>query len=81
MEVLVNTRLNISKGFVYIYDYNKVYFEACKAMIEEQYCLSSVVEATGIMQRRKQFLLNIPNELPLYLDIPGNMMMTNMMKC
>ena len=84
MEVTVNTALNINKGFVYIYGYNMVDFESFKEGLTKQYGLSSVIEATWIKSKRansaKPLLLTFPNELPLYLDIPGEMMRTKVLE-
>ena len=75
VEVSVNTALEVNKGLVNIYGYNTGNFEAFKAGLAEQYGLSSVVKATWIKQRRgnnaKPLLLTFPNELPQYLNNPG----------
>ena len=84
MEVSVNTALNVNIGPVYIYGYNMMDFKALKAGLSEQYGLSSVVEATWSKQRRgnnaKPLLLTFPNELPQYLNIPCEMMMTKVLE-
>ena len=84
VEVSVNTALNVNKGLVYIYGYNMMNFEAFNAGLAEQYELSSVVEVTWIKQRRgnnaKPLLLTFPNELPQYLNILGEMMMTKVLE-
>ena len=85
VEVTVNTALNINKGLVYIYGYNRIDFEAFKAGLAKQYGLSSVVEATWIKTKgansTKPCLLTFLNELPMYLDIPGEMMRTKVLEC
>ena len=58
--------------------------EASKVGLAEQYGLSSAVEATWIIQRRgnnaTSLLLTFPNELPQYLNIPSEMMMTKVLE-
>ena len=84
VEVSVNTVLNVNKMLFYIYGYNMVDFEGFKAELAEQYGLSNVVEATWITPRRgnnaKPLLLTFPDELPQYLNIPGEMMMTKVLR-
>ena len=84
VEISVNTALNGNKGLVYIYGYNMVDFEAFKAGLTAQYGLSSIIEATWIKPRNgngaKPLLLTFPNELPQYLNIPGEMMMTKVIE-
>ena len=80
-EIKVNKTYNTIKGLIYVYGYNMSNFEAYKRGMMEKYGLQDVVEATWIRPRgnnkAKPLLLSFPNELPHYMEVPGEMMKTS----
>ena len=77
IKTTINTSLNIRKGLTYIYNYNLADFPEFRKELMEQYGLLDVIEPGWIRSRNtkaKPLLLTFRDEVPQYLDIPGENM-------
>ena len=78
VSTVINTTINICKGLVYIYNYSLADFPMFRSGLMQQHCLQEVIEPHWIKSRpnnrAKPLLLSFREELPLYIDIPGENM-------
>ena len=83
-EIKVNSFAHLNKGLIYVYGYNMRNFEVFRERLIEQHGLQDVKEAPWIKTRSNNratpLLLTFHNELPQYIDIPGEMMKTRVME-
>lgn len=80
IEIQVNNSISIIQGLVYVYNYNMADFDKFKEGLKKQYGLQEAIEPHWIKAREKvqakPLLLNFREELPAFIDIPGEMMRT-----
>ena len=77
-KISVNTILQTTEGLIYVYGYNMVDFKTLREGLMNQFGLQDVIEASWIKSRgngnAKPLLLHFRNEIPQYIDVPGEMM-------
>ena len=84
VKISVNSKLNVNKGLIYIYNYSMCDFQSFKEGLMKQHGLQDVIEPHWIRPRQnnkaKPLLLNFPGEMPQYIQIPGEQAMTRVIE-
>ena len=80
VTVTLNDSADISKGLIYIYEYDMTDFDSFKAGLMNRHGLVNVEEAVWIKPRRgsnvKPLMLSFRTAIPDYIDVPGERMRT-----
>ena len=74
IKTTVNTSLNICRGFIHVFNYNLADLPAFQRGLISQHGLLDVIEPHWIRSKNRQakpLLLSFRNEIPQYIDIPG----------
>ena len=80
VTVTLNDSADISKGLIYIYEYDMTDFDSFKAGLMNRHGLVNVEEAVWVKPRRgsnvKPLMLSFRTAIPDYIDVPGERMRT-----